>query len=337
MYVCASVSWRIHVLRVRACLQVLAGDVAATRADQMHVRAKTEKKKKNCSSGSLNKKKLKRRKNRGNQKVASPPQRRKKVLGRKKASSSASLGKSGSETGPEKKKAKKKEAHDDEQEEWPEDDQTWQGWWNEDWPADGEWPQEGWEGEEWQKPAKVMKRPAGRSAGSKAKGAPKASAKPKAKAKAKAKAKSSPEPSAKGKAKAKPKAKSSSKASAKGRPKAKAKAKIMQELQDDRHSVEEWLRADYVDVLMNYGVQALDRMDEDLPEFKAELRGTLPRFEMSRLNVYWGRPSCGVTLKATGKDMGTFTAKHDDLPHNLSLALAIQAGTSYASWLQCCM
>ena len=332
----------VNVRFMHASLQVLAGgDVAATRKEQMHMRARTEKKKKKkaSSSGSLNKKLKRGKKPRGNKKIAdSPSQRRKKLLAKNKALSSESLGKGNAEheTGSEKKKAKKKEAWG----EWPQDDQAWQEqeWWHEGWPAQesGWWDNGDWPCEEPKKPRKVLKRP---SAKASQEASPKASAK--GKPKAKAKAKGAPKASAKGKpkakAKAKARAKGAPKASAKGRPKAKAKSAITQAIQDDKHSIEEWLSADYVDVLMHYGVQALDRIHTSLPEFKAELRDTLPRFEMSRLNVYWGRPSCGVTLKATGKDLATFASKHEHLPHNLSLALAIQSGTSYASWLQCCV
>ena len=331
------------------CLEVLGKDAAVMRVDQMRMR--TSKKKKPGRKSKKTGGKRGRPAKSGKKKVMSPPGRRRSVLARKKTGSRESLETSSKKEGDEKK------------EDWDEND-AWggEGWteeagaWDESW---GDEDGEAWEGE-WpssntvsrkRKPstAKVCKKPAAKDhtprSSSSAK-APAGKARAKAKAKSTAKAKASPKgPKPKASAKAKAKTKAKGKAAkptavpkAKGKAKAKARKNVARDVAEDTHTIEEWLQADYPRVLMDYALKATDWVDESLAAFKLELRDTLPLFEMTRLNLYWTRPACGITLKATGKDLCTFGFTKDsfpDLPHNLALALAIQSGVSYVSWLGC--
>ena len=61
------------------------------------------------------------------------------------------------------------------------------------------------------------------------------------------------------------------------------------------------------------------------------MRDFLPKFDDSRLNIYWGRPSCGVTLKATGKDVTSFAFPHASVLRNFRALVAIKAAVLLAS------
>ena len=113
-------------------------------------------------------------------------------------------------------------------------------------------------------------------------------------------------PKAKGKAKATPKAKATSKGTSK--PDSK-KGKSKKEPKKSSTNVDE----KDIDRLLEW-VDIID-MEADPQDFKAALQGRMPVLDGSvRLNRYWNRPGCGVTLRCVNednekkqKDVGYFT------------------------------
>ena len=313
-----------------ACSQVLSTNDMVTRESQMRMRI-TKKKKK--SSSSLNKKGKKRKGKKagsGNAKMLkSPPMRRRSVMARNKATSSSCLG----ETEPASKISKADELAVVEepwhQAGWADDE-----WWGDDWWGDSWWTEKA------DAATKGRKRNASHKATKQDSGKTRPKASPKAKTKAAAKAKAT----AKKKAKAapKPKAKAKSKAKAKAAPKAKGKAKAKASAarantaataaawQNDDHTIAEWMATDYRDVIFDHVQRLRADVDKDLPTFKTMLREELPLYEMTRLNVYWSRRSCGLTMKATGKDLVTFACSGHKIPCNLEIAIVIQCASMLA-------
>ncbi|CAE7211820.1 unnamed protein product [Symbiodinium necroappetens] len=167
---------------------------------------------------------------------------------------------------------------------------------------------------------------------------PEAAAKGKAKAKAKAKAKGAPKATAKAKAKAAAKAKA--KAKAKGAPKATAKAKAKAkggpvDKKRGRSSagsldlvmpkdLEGWSDMNMQVVLSAFAREWYDHKDDCMANFKLLMRDVLPpsqSHEVACLNIYWTRFSCGVTIKSTKKDFGSYHLPHKKAAPNLRLAV----------------
>ncbi|CAE7639084.1 unnamed protein product [Symbiodinium sp. CCMP2592] len=201
------------------------------------------------------------------------------------------------------KKAKSAEAdwtyEGEEYEHWEEDWEDWEGDWTE-----GSWGQgqAAWD----QAPEEVPKRgrkakgavPSGEDGGQGKKGPRRHSTKgpetdpednqgekPKGKPKGKAKAKATPKATPKGKAKAKAKAKGAPKAA----PKAKGKAAKKQAQEDE----------EAVGKVLEWAAQ-IDLMADD---YKDTLKQLLPSYSTPlRLNVYWTKSSCGLSLRYVDDD-----------------------------------
>ena len=179
------------------------------------------------------------------------------------------------------------------------------------------------------RPSKAMPKPAAKGkAKAKAKGAPKARAKagpaPKAKAKAKAKAGTAPKAKAKAKAKAgtAPKAKAPA-TKKRGRP---STSRPMDE--PTPTTLEGWWERDVAFIMTGYAAEFADNEDVSLPEFKRIMRDVLPGpgdYLSGTLNVYWTRHACGLKVKEANKDLTSFRFINSNVKTNLLQAVSVKA------------
>ena len=168
----------------------------------------------------------------------------------------------------------------------------------------------------------------------KAKGAPKATAKATAKAKAKAAAKAK----AKAKAKGAPKATAKAKAKAKGGPVDKKRGRSSAGSLDlvMPKDLEGWSDINMQVVLSAFAREWYDHKDDCMANFKLLMRDVLPpsqSHEVACLNIYWTRFSCGVTIKSTKKDFGSYHLPHKKAAPNLRLAVTIRCALLIATCL----
>ena len=192
--------------------------------------------------------------------------------------------------GPKAKKAKAGGSKDwvaaDDDEWW-----AWDGAWeNEHWQANDWWvhdggEEQGWDWEQGSSGELVAVSKTGKNGASQAKKGKGGNGRNE-KTPAPKKAKAEPNPKPKAKAKAKGAAKATPKADAKKKAKAKQTAKKSDT--DPQESD--------IDRLLAW-VDEVD-MEADPETFKLELQGKIPTLDQSiRLNKYWNRPGCGVTLR----------------------------------------
>ena len=180
------------------------------------------------------------------------------------------------------------------------------------------------------------------NSGAKPKSTPKAKAVPKAKAKAKAKATAKAKAKASAKAKAKAKAKSKATQSGKASTEKAGKRKkpvagegdLFIELDYDRLDTDEQLEAIAKRLYEFASEWATDEGNADLDHFKSRMRDVTPKFRHTLLNAYWTRPACGLTLKASRKDFGSFAFQSKVVPTYVRMAVAIGAAWLLAPRLE---
>ncbi|CAE7596944.1 unnamed protein product [Symbiodinium necroappetens] len=89
-------------------------------------------------------------------------------------------------------------------------------------------------------------------------------------------------------------------------------------------TLEGWADVDIRVLMIAFAREHFDYKDAAMPEFKLLMREVLPsssEHEVATLNIYWTRFSCGVTIKKTKHDIGSFHLPHKTCAPNLRLAV----------------
>ena len=98
-------------------------------------------------------------------------------------------------------------------------------------------------------------------------------------------------------------------------------------------NLEGWADVDIRVLMIAFAREHFDYKDAAMPEFKILMREVLPsssEHEVATLNIYWTRFSCGVTIKKTKHDIGSFHLPHKTCAPNLRLAVAIRCALAMA-------
>ena len=92
-------------------------------------------------------------------------------------------------------------------------------------------------------------------------------------------------------------------------------------------TLREWMRLDVRYLMTEYAAEMYDEREMDLPSFKLLVRDNMPPLEKTRVNIYWTRNSCGLTVKETGKDVTSFYFPGNEVPRTLRTLVAVKAAT----------
>ncbi|CAE7621215.1 unnamed protein product [Symbiodinium sp. CCMP2456] len=89
-------------------------------------------------------------------------------------------------------------------------------------------------------------------------------------------------------------------------------------------NLDDWADLNAKVLLTAFAREWFDHRHDQMADFKLLMREALPgaqEHEAATLNIYWTRFSCGVTIKSTRKDLGSYHLPHKTVPPNLRLAV----------------